>query len=399
MSIFSSLFDYRPRPNRRPLEDFLSEALVDLLGRLSIADQSSFVSDVLLKGEVAAQAWQACLQKWPAARFRWETQRGVKGGRVDILLVIDGHPCVIVENKIGALVRRHEPVEELEDLDPTRSVVAVDGNQMQTYGRWLVQAASGSSWPACLVMLTHFSKEPDDFRSGPYGVANVAICRWRDVWLWARRVAADPINNENHANQLVREFAEFLEEKSMSSDYATLQDLAKAQIFTESATRIENLFTLIDESVESVRKPFEQSVGRIRSLGYFSEPAAIWSWFYLAKPRQVRNSWHVGWGIRFPTDQEDWWVNCKPATPAVPHAFVTAMTEGKQPDISVSEIKEGELHDGWSRDAEGGILIIGKPLHEFGHDPAAMAEEMAAWISTEVVNVTPVLMRLAKAFE
>ncbi len=195
------------------------------------------------------------------------------------------------------------------------------------------------------------------------------------------------------------EFAKFLEEKSMSSDYATLQDLAKAQIFTESAQRMENLFALIDESVNSVRKPLEPAVTRIRSLTYFSEPAAIWSWFYLAKPKSVRNSWHVGWGIRFPTDQEDWWANCTPGTPSVPHAFVTAMTEGKQPDIPVSEIKKGELHKGWSRDEEGGLVIIGKPIHEFDHDPGKMAEEMAAWITAEVGNIIPILIRLASRFD
>ena len=115
LSIYSNLFRYRPRPKRKPLEDFLSEVLVDLLNRLSLEHQLLFVADVLLKDTPISGAWRNLAVTQPTMSLRWETQRAIRGGIIDILLTLDGEPVLVVENKIGAIVRAHAADEAGDD--------------------------------------------------------------------------------------------------------------------------------------------------------------------------------------------------------------------------------------------------------------------------------------------
>ena len=403
-SVYGSLFNYRPSPNRRPLEDFLSEALVDLLGRLSVREQSHFVADVLLNGVAGSDKWRECFALDPDARFRWDTQTtirnaGVTEGRLDILLTINGQPRLVLENKVGAIIRPHLDVQPETKQGPTPTVTLISGNQIQTYGRWLQRQAPSSNWPTCLILLTHFSKAPSDFSPENYSVSQVNVCQWRSVWKWAKELSLYQCRTTVETSVLVKEFRNFLEEQSMSSEYASFQDIAKAQIYTESAGRMENLFSLLDAAAEKTRKPLEPSVTRTSSMGFHSEYSVIWSWFYFKKPKNVAFNWHIAWGIRFPTDQVDCWNGCIPPLPGVPHAFVTTMTEGKLPIIAVDEVSKKELHSGWSRDAGEGVLVVSKPLHEFGPDPEKMAQDMAEWVEKEVTLIAPVLTKLASKFE
>ncbi len=348
------------------------------------------MSDVLLGGTRASAEWSEAFAAGPGTRFSWETQRSLPGGRADIVLNVDGHPHLVIENKVDASVRGHPDEAGNDGIDVQSLPTAENANQLRTYGRWLAKEAGGSAFPQCLVLLTHRARPPADFLGGGYGVEHVSVCRWRAVWKWAVARGAPTVEG-----QLFSEFSEFLWERSMASDYASLQDIAKAQVYLESADRVSTLISLLDTEVEPIRAAFGNAVSRTRSEGFFSDPAAIWSWFYVRTAKGGQN-WHVGWGLRFPNDGRDFWSECIPAPPGLPFVFVTGMTEGKMPNLPVNDVEDGELHAGWSRAGDGdGVLLAAKPLHEFSTDPDTMASQMAEWVKVQVEAVTPVMVRLA----
>ena len=196
-SLYSSLFTYRPRLGRAPLEDFLSAALADLLNRLPPDTHARFVGDVLLP-EAAQAAWSDFAMAAPLRNMQWETQVRIAGGNgiMDMVLSVDGLPAVVVENKVGAVVRAHAAPEssggtegEGADEDDMPAPDTADGNQLRTYGKWLACQCAASRWPGALVLLTHVSPAPADYGSSDYGVPLLGVCRWRRVRTWAREVA------------------------------------------------------------------------------------------------------------------------------------------------------------------------------------------------------------------
>jgi len=276
MSIYSSLFRYRPRPARHPLEDFLSQGLADLLGRLPLEVVVDFVADVLLGGHAAG--WREFVETRPKASLKWSTQvgalHGLTRGIMDLVLIVDGREAVVVESKIGAPVRSRRPEPDDLNSDSTDSeeiFPTADAGQLQVYGRWLASRRAEQEWKGALILLTHFTKSPADFGFGAsnYGVPNLNVCHWRAVWSWAvgqgtksrsaSAVSAIKHKTVNRTLQeswriLCEEFAKFLEEQDMSNDYMTFHDFAAAELYTSSNVRIENTFGVVNERMASLRK-------------------------------------------------------------------------------------------------------------------------------------------------
>ncbi len=161
MSIYTNLFRYRPRATRLPQEDFLSEALADLLNRQSIATSSDFIADVLLQEAGGAAAWRDFMSSG-SPTLSWKTQHRVPGGTLDLLLIVDRLPAIVVENKIAAAIGMHAPAGT-ENQDRPDEVVEERRNQLHTYGGWLAGQVKPPGWPGALVLLTHLSPPPDDF--------------------------------------------------------------------------------------------------------------------------------------------------------------------------------------------------------------------------------------------
>lgn len=230
MSIYKRLFTYRPRPSRLPMEDFLSEALADLLNRLPPEAHSRFIADVLLSG-AGRVAWLEIRERLPDARLTWVTQHRIDGGKgiIDLLLLVEGKPAIVVENKVGAPVRHHANGDDGEEPDGPLPAPSPDGNQLRTYGTWLAAQPRADGWPGALVLLTHSSGPPADYGSTGYGVPYAGTCRWRKVWSWAR--GAEPALDTDEEPSamwvgLAHELAGFLEGMGMSADYMTRSDVA-----------------------------------------------------------------------------------------------------------------------------------------------------------------------------
>ena len=150
VSFYGRLFTYRARKNILPLENFLSEALCDLLNRMPPLIAFQFVDELLL-----AKAGRRLWAQWCASKLAkpllWSTQYRIEvnGHRywLDILLeTADGRKLLVIENKISSTVRSHGNVQTLEkrsDSDEERRAAIVQEeadelrDQIQTYGHWL----------------------------------------------------------------------------------------------------------------------------------------------------------------------------------------------------------------------------------------------------------------------
>ncbi len=246
MSIYANLFTYRPRPSRKPLEDFLSEALADLLNRLTYDKHVAFVTDVLLEGE-ARRDRSSFMGGRHQAEFLWATQVGMRSGQgtvfMDLLLRIDDQEVLVVESKVHAGYQMHM-------LDGPPSVAEPDGgqvNQMETYGKWLGERcrarvpAEGRAWPGALVLLTHRTDPPVGFEAGRYGVGHVGVCRWRQVQRWAGALpmrTCDAGRGDGSVPVLAAELAAFLREQGMGADLMTADGLSGAAMHVDRRGRL-----------------------------------------------------------------------------------------------------------------------------------------------------------------
>ena len=393
MSLYSNLFAYRPRPKRSPFEDFLSAALTDLLARLPLDEHEQFVKEVLLPPG-SREAWVAWRATMPDAALTWVTQFRVFNGKgvVDLLLLVNGLPAVAVENKVGAPVRMHT-----SDLEGSSKELS-NGNQLRTYGNWLAQECAPHSlpgsflpaWPGALVLLTHASPAPDDYEAGNYGVPHVGLCRWRQIWLWAR-MTNKTAETPPMWVMLARELAVFLERNGMTADYMTLNDVAQAQVFVSAADRLNSTFWAFQNNLKKTKA--ELGSGEFYGPSYDTKGAVVWDWFYLKESPGAK--WCVTWGIRFP-ETSTYWNNGVPALPKVSHAFVLLTSFGER--VKVPNIVEaiGTCPLGWSV-TDGNILIASKPLHEFPTEPESLTGALSEWISMRIDELRLSIPALVKS--
>lgn len=72
MSVYESLFNYRPREGRKPLEDYLTAGLADILNELHPAEHVSFICEILLQNDVeAVKMWKEAKATQHNQTLRW----------------------------------------------------------------------------------------------------------------------------------------------------------------------------------------------------------------------------------------------------------------------------------------------------------------------------------------
>ena len=371
----------------------------------------TFVADILLAGHEARQPWLDFVGAQPTAPIRWATQVGVRhrqGGIADLLLLVDGKEAIIVENRIGAVVRRHEEdAAEFSSLEaaagPLLDVPVADANQLRTYGKWLASRSTGRRWPGALVLLTHYSAPPADFGGptpGDYGVPNLQVCRWGMIWRWSKTMGAHAFAGDTAGKLtgwivLCREFTEFLENENMTSDSMTLHDVATAEVFVSSAQRIERTFAIVREALEPTKNALGHNTGRIPPHPTY-EDGLVWTWFYFLQPQKIKNNWHFGWGIRFP-ELSKWALDCSPPLPLVAHAFVTLSADNE--DFPSTSLKPTDILPGWRITPNEEDLVVAKPLHELRPDAEGLAADFSEWVAASIKSARPMLEKLVKALD
>ncbi len=225
VSLYGRLFTFRERPLRTPLEDFLTEALADLLNRMPPVEMREFVSKCFMPPLLdAQQAWHELANTLSGDRLQWISRPSINvrsGTRYPDLMLYAGEtrPLLIVENKIGSGIGEHDVSQMDEDntevlANHTSDIQTIETiDQLAIYGSWLSSQCQ-EPWPGAIAFLTHFTPPPLGFGLGDrsaYGVEWQRVCRWRDIWSWLTRVPRHSIGGGLPAWQvLAAELADFL---------------------------------------------------------------------------------------------------------------------------------------------------------------------------------------------
>jgi hypothetical protein len=407
----------------------LSEMLVALLERLPRSQMSDFVAHAFLP-LAAVDQWRRSLAKWN--RVEWLTEVSMTHGRADIVLVADGVPVLVVENKVGSGLRMHgrrgaaaaDGPEMISDGETERELVRAGGEleevrtQLHTYAEWLASKCADPStrgWPGALVLLTHSCPPPADFSDGAPGSYKInwrRLSRWHEVAAWLLKVSdpgdSNPAPGAGTGDTrlgwivLAREMADFLKERNMAEDRIVKSDLEwvalrMAEGESGFSERVKSTLTTVIQKIASDVPILQWD----KFDGAFDEASrALWGWGYLRgehAPPRVRSQF-LTVGVCYPTDDSDW-CRAVPPLPGWPHMIVALGHDPKGEFASWTEDLRTMLPAGW-RTVEGGSWLhtfVAKPLYEFPSDPDDMFRELAIWGTEQVKKVEPLVRSMAKA--
>ncbi len=371
-SLFGRLFRYRERSGRAPLEDYLSECLAEFFNRLPHEGKLALVLRVLLPKGYEAQ-WAA--QVMNLTNIRIETQYPIPNGRLDLIVLADGHPIVAIENKISA------PVAQRPD----------GRDQLSAYGHWLKQKVDqGSSGFGVICLLTHTTNPPADFteENSYYGVVP-KLTRWSAI--------ADELRNTSNCGTLpldvrtiAREFFTFLTEQDMTSEFAGTEDFAAAIVYVRAGTRMSFTFEQIFEHLSTLGGSFTK--GRITHdsfLEFQSEQNRILGWKYLSAP--PLKTLYFSYGIAL-----------KPGAsfsgeliPTEDSAFICLGVETKK-EISILESVSRDLDKSWHYVSlpDDAVVISFRPLRSVLARPEEFATLMMEWITSAAPVIGPLIAKL-----
>lgn len=364
-NLYGRLFKYRTREGRAPLEDFLSEALVDLLQRMPAEVVSEMLALILGPQSSGALQLAGLLAQKP--QLNWTTQRRVdfpNRGIIDVLLEIDDLPAIVIENKIGSGLRPH--ASETDEGTVTR-------NQLSTYGTWLASMAD-KTWGGALVLLTHVTSAPADFldrTASHYGVPHRSTITWSTLAKWFGQT----LSKERNAGMqelwvpLADDFIAFLKEQEMTTETVSAADLAALQVFLPTVDR---LFSTLDRAWLSSRAIREEvCTNKKLDPEFDGDGGTVWRKSHTKQPPAPRHS-YIGFGIRFP-DQSSWWEGA--SLPARPHAFLCVGANSNSfPATAISSLPAS-----WLRIENQ--LVTSIELHELPADPDDLTDALSEWVS------------------
>jgi hypothetical protein len=294
-SIYSRLFRSRFRP-----EDFLTEALVDLLNRPELC-HTPVIKDflqVLLRGGIGDNAaLDRLLQKVGSARHcSWVRSPPLKYDGATKLPDIglcdgSGRPFVLIEAKIGAGFTQHRLRTPEEEESENRQESRQLKGQLEVYDKALTK--ENPDGVCGLILLTHSTEAPMDFLSeaGPYRSPCRAVSRWHSVqkWLSDRELAS------SLESSLSKELSVFLEEKGLAQ-------MEKKDIRALGVVLADRLHNRLVELFKQTRANLKVSLG-LDDAGFgeavkASRPIAwdwgIQEWYY---PFGKSKQWYIAWGL------------------------------------------------------------------------------------------------------
>lgn len=370
-SLYSRLYRNRQRPNRSSLENFLTEALADLLNRGGTELTCDFIRSCVRPKQTftADHCAQLCASVTAAGLVWWKTQVPVAWdgayGIADLALCLDEVPRMVIENKIWAPISRRDDIQVLEG---GQGILAA--NQLHLYGRWLAQQVPND--PTCaLVLLTAYFGHPDDFLNPgcpEYGVERRSISRWQDIVRWLRSLAVQPTERTCVAN-LAGELADFLGEENIRDTIMTPTDLAAGQLFIHSRMSFHNLYdTLREEAKATVIAYLQgyQNPGKRQPISIGREDPTLSDWLYLSNPiLPAGSNWHVMWGLLLARGDD--WVNNAVAqiqpVPAIPAVFV-ALAHEDHPGAAI-DFANNAVPVNWHFNQADNVLIACRAASEF----------------------------------
>lgn len=359
-SLYARLFRYRGRPDREPLEDFLSEAFADLLGRMPNNDVIDFLDHAFESpggGSLTAGLAQSALEL--------RTQQVIPGGIMDVVLFADGKPRLVIENKTWSGFRDHSSDEE-------------QANQLHTYGRWLMEQCPANS-PRGMLLITGTTSSPPGFHSdGAYAVTARAQITWAGVgrWLAARLTAAK--GGSSTWCDLAADLVKFIREKKLSSEIFVASDVSAADLVLPTMDRWVATFDTIWQGSYQVWSDFLNP--RVSGLSFNTDAGMLWHWRYSQVPATTKT--FVGLGLRFP-EQSSWYPDL--ILPSRPHfIFILGSDTGSLKSAS-------ELPPGWVFDDEDGQYVLAREADSFGDRPDRRVDQLQAWAKTAMKEASSIL--------
>ena len=275
-SLYGRLFTYREKAKQAPLENYLTEALCDLLNRDPEKQRE------LLK-ELRLFEWE------DTASLHFETQVPVKikneARQLDLVGYIGDIPVLVIEVKINA---------------------EFTAGQLPAYGTWLAaEAREGGREDAVLALLTYKTSTPEDFKNGDGYAVKTRVVHWRDV---RRELKALQSSGSSTYLALAEEFANFLDEQGVTMEAPKKEDFDKLSEYVQSGTAVrwQNFMNDIRERLKkAVPKHLKlswEADTQLQAGGAFVSTAdALTGWVNISDRYSKKGSeiLYISWGFYF----------------------------------------------------------------------------------------------------
>jgi len=366
ISLYGRLYTYRERRERSHLEDFLSEALTDLLMRLPAPARFDVVSELFVPPSLRSLWLKG---KSTRDHLTITTQRRLDlESKPDIVIEIYDDPMIIIENKIDA---------------------PVHGDQLHRYASWLDKHRTiESGWPGVVCFLTHLTPPPANFFD-PTSSVRRHVFKWTQVVSWLKQVTAcrgnlaeEPLWKELATNLLV-----FLKEKEMSSEFATLEDFASAITYIRSSDRMFHTFNSIYGELKKLGGIFHYGQSRRDKqadedgVDWDGESNVVNGWIYL-NTTQTAGDAYFSYGIWL--NESDMSPNAQPPFPVGNFAYINVGWDTAFPEAQITKLK---LTSNWHVDKEGWSVSQLRPLGDFLSEPEKFAQKMVAWVMSKRAEI------------
>lgn len=329
-SIYGELFSYQPTPTHTPTENFLTQALADLLNRLhseSVDAHLSFIREVLIGEEHSGDetAITLILEKVRGNHPVWVTQKSAYVNNeiryLDLVLECGGVPLMVIENKLAA--------------DFTEG-------QLEAYEAWLSEKCD-----ACgvLVLLTRWTLPPENFVSkghGHHGSTLKSVCQWGSLYKWLQMLLSRPNQDqETDASNgflfLADEFSKFLEEELNVNNTLNMTDFALIQLSRKPLNIVRSLIGDVALPVE-----LQSCFGRIKEENQWPGKPLFLSWAYWTNSN-TEKQWYVSWGLTIESG-EIWGTTFEFKQPT---AVVRIGADKAEYPIPIDKLKNDEKMKGW----------------------------------------------------
>lgn len=301
-TIYGRLFRAPPPNVKSWTEDFLTESLGDLIGRMPNIQQLSFVELVLLK-RLESHEWKSLfLEQIRGRRFVWKTQHRITvtavgasgsapefdGKRPDIVLFVDGRPVLVVEAKVDA------PATE---------------EQLEHYRKWLRNEQTNPlTMTVTVLLLRNLSRAPSamtiDGGRQVYGAQETSVIIWTDLYEWLSQYNKIEDGYKSDWQTLSGEFRKFLEERrvvdrKVQSSPATYEQIQIAHAFFAARGRLSCVADAVGSEICKHLAKL-QITGSPEHIELDVKRNTYWS--YVKNGKRP----YVGWGFCFPSQHETW---------------------------------------------------------------------------------------------
>ncbi len=357
--LFIDLYSYRQRENKNPLEDWLTECLAVTIRALPAQPKAVLLS--VLSGAPIDDA-EAFFSKH---EIKVLTQYlAGDAGRPDMLILLDGNPWILFENKVSHGVSMRE--------DPSGGA----SHQLRGYADWLANRAGECAMPCALIFVTHITPPPPDFRgddaTGLYHGLRRAHTSWGSLGRDLVALTGD-LPDEHHSKAIAEAFLTYLESQNMSNEFPSSAAFAAAELYVTQADALENLVDRMWEEFKTVANFGKTSDTTLKAL---TEEGSVSAWRFLAPRSSSKPECFLQTGIWFPEtglwlDDEDLLKRFRGA-----QAYVFFGSRFEDSFAATKRQPEGYVRP-WSD------FLLCKPIAEFAADPQVRGDEIIAWVARQ----------------